>query len=209
MGAELPELPRTTFERRLAACAPEPLPADTLERLWAHYQELRRWNRRLSLIGPGSADELVERHYGEALAALPLLPVAARRLVDVGSGAGFPGLVLAAARPGLEATLVEARERKWAFLLAACRRAQLSVRCLNARVAASLPEGFPDRVDVVTARALKLAPRQLDLLAGRLAEGSRMLLWLGRNDPDLPPTLRLAATHPLQGHRRIVQLYRP
>ena len=53
-----------------------------------------------------AAGEVVERHYGESLAALPLAP-AEGRLVDLGSGAGFPGWVLAAARPGLEVTLVD------------------------------------------------------------------------------------------------------
>ena len=60
-----------------------------LDRLWLHYQELRRWNPTLSLVGPGTAGEIVERHYGEALAALPLLRPGPQVVIDAGSGAGM------------------------------------------------------------------------------------------------------------------------
>ena len=89
-----PPAPRSRLDARAEAA------------LYAHYQELSRWNQRLSLIGPGTAGEIVARHYGEALAALPLVPSSAQWGLDIGSGAGFPGLVLAAARPGLKMTLV-------------------------------------------------------------------------------------------------------
>ncbi|HUF78495.1 MAG TPA: RsmG family class I SAM-dependent methyltransferase, partial [Thermoanaerobaculia bacterium] len=82
--------------------SPVPVVPATLAALYAHYQELRRWSPALSLIGPAAAGDVVERHYGESLAGVPLLPAGARVLVDVGSGAGFPGFVLAAACPELE-----------------------------------------------------------------------------------------------------------
>src|SRR6185503_13576425 len=159
------------------------------ERLSAHYDELRRWSGRLSLVGPGTAHEVVVRHFGESLAALSCLPEAEGRLVDLGSGAGFPGLVLAAARPGWQVTLVEAQERKWAFLQAAGRRAGLSCRYLNARVAALLPPGFPDAYEVVTMRALRLDPPVLAALRDRLSARGRLLLWAGAEDPALPSGL--------------------
>src|SRR5947209_4043348 len=133
MPFDLPRLTPEELATALAAVSPEPLAPAVTAALHAHYLELARWNRTLSLIGPGTAGEIVERHYGESLAALPLVPEEGE-LVDLGSGAGFPGLVIAAARPRLAVTLVEARERKWAFLQAAARRAALPCRCLNARV---------------------------------------------------------------------------
>src|SRR6185503_13358226 len=111
----------------------------------------------------------------------------------LGSGAGFPGLVLAAARPQWEVTLVEAQERKWAFLQAAGRRAGLSCRYLNARVAALLPPGFSDAYEAVTVRALRLAPPVLAALAARLTPEGRLLLWMGAAEPALPEGLHVRA----------------
>jgi 16S rRNA (guanine527-N7)-methyltransferase len=176
---------------------PEPLSPASHAALFAHYEELRRWSPRLALIGPGTVGEVAERHFGESLAALPLLPDGAGRLIDVGSGAGFPGLVLAAARPGWDVTLVEARERKAIFLETAARRAALSCRCLNARVDALLPAGLPDAFEVLTVRALRLPPATLTALAERLTPEGRMLFWVGEEAPWAPPGWRLCREVPL------------
>src|SRR3954454_20307279 len=137
MAFALPEISRAGFADALLRLSPESLDERAIDALHAHYKELALWNRRMSLIGPGTANQILARHYGESLAALPLLPADARRGLDLGSGAGFPGVVLAAARPGLEMTLVEARERKWAFLSAAARKAALPCRCLDVRMPTS------------------------------------------------------------------------
>src|SRR5215218_9628710 len=211
MSFALPPMSRKNFAKGLAALSPEPLDGRTVDALHAHYQELAVWNRRLSLIGPGTIDEVLERHYGESLAALPLVPDEAKAGLDIGSGAGFPGLVLAAARTGLEMTLVEAREKKWAFLSAAARKASLPCRSLNVRVEVPLPAGIPARLDLVTARALKLDPDVLGALAERLGPAGRILLWLGEEDPALPATLAPGRTINLPGsyRRRILELRRP
>jgi 16S rRNA (guanine527-N7)-methyltransferase len=207
---DLPAIPAVEFTTRIAEMSPEPLSEPTITALYVHYEELRRWNRRTNLIGPGTAGEILDRHYGESLAALPLLPPGARTGLDLGSGAGFPGLVIAAARPGLEMTLAEARERKWAFLLAAAHKASLPCRCLNVRVRVPLPAGLPESLDVITSRALRLDAETWGALAARLREDGRLLLWAGENDPDLPPELaacgevKLAAS----ARRRILALRR-
>jgi 16S rRNA (guanine527-N7)-methyltransferase len=208
MGVALPALRAAEFVAAVQAAAPEPLSPPTIERLAGHYEELRRWSGRLSLVGPGTAAEAVERHFGESLAALPFLPKPEGRLVDLGSGAGFPGLVLAAARPEWKVTLVEAQERKWAFLQAAGRRAGLSCRYLNARVAALLPPGFPDAYEVVTVRALRLPPPVLTALAERLAPRGRLLLWAGVDVPALPPALAVTGEISLPGSlaRRVLRV---
>ena len=202
MPAPLPSFTLESFGRALAGVSPESLSPETVLALHQHYQELARWNRTLSLVGPGTAAEVISRHYGEALAALPLIPSGARQAVDIGSGAGFPGIVLAAARPGLLVTLCEARERKWAFLAAATRRASLPCRCLNARVGLPLPAGLPEEIDLVTARAVRLEPEVLEALASRLTPGGRILLWVGEDVPDLPPNLLPGRELPLAGSAR-------
>jgi 16S rRNA (guanine527-N7)-methyltransferase len=210
MPFALPLLSRNDLARGLARLSPEPLDDHVLDALHAHYQELSVWNRRLSLIGPGTLGEILERHYGESLAALPLIPVDARHGLDVGAGAGFPGFVLAAARTGLEITLAEARERKWAFLSAAARKASLPCRCLNVRVSIPLPAGLPASMDVVTARALKLGSDVLGALAERLGSQGRILLWIGEDDPALPPELVPGEIVRIPGsqRRRILELRR-
>jgi len=185
---DLPELDLDGFSDHLARAAPDArLQPGALSALFIHYQELRRWGRHTTLVGPREGEQIFERHYAEALAALPLLPPGRARLLDLGSGAGFPGLVLAAARPDLEVTLVEPRQRKWAFLCAVTRRAALSCRCLDARVTASELPDLPETVDVVTLRALRLDAAAFERLASRLAPDARLLLWTGREDPELPP----------------------
>lgn len=206
----LPPISRAEFVSTLAALSPEPLPDSAFDAMLAHYEELSRWNRKLALIGPGTAGEVLSRHFGESLAALTLLPPEVEAGVDVGSGAGFPGLVLAAVRPGLQMTLVESRERKWSFLLSAVRKSSLPCRCLNARVGVPLPAGLPESIDLVTARALKLEPDILQAFAGRLRPRGRILLWVGEKDPELPPGLTPGGSVKLEGseRRRILELRR-
>jgi len=210
VGSRLPELSRADFLARLQAVSPASLPETAREPLWRHYQELNRWNRTLSLIGPGTGDEVVERHYGEALAGLELVPSSARIAVDVGSGAGFPGLVLAAAKPELEMTLVEANSRKWAFLQAACRRAALPCRCLNARVETPLSEDLPPAMDLLTARALRL-DGIVEALEPRLLPDARILFWAGGDERfQAPGGWQIRREVPLANstQRRIVELER-
>ena len=210
MSARLPDISLSSFALGLERISPEPLPSSVIGALHQHYLDLARWNKTLSLVGPGNGDDLLARHYGEALAALPLVPPEAAVAVDIGSGAGFPGLVLAAARPQIAMTLVEAQERKWSFLLTAARHASLPCQCLNARVAVPLPPGFPEDVDLVTVRALKLRAEVLEVLAGRLTDDGHILLWLGEQIPELPPILAVAGEVRLMGsdRRRIVALRR-
>lgn len=208
MAFDLPEISRATFDEHLRRRSEAPEAA--LPALYAHYQELARWNRRLGLIGPGTTDEVVERHYVESMRALPLIPPGGGSLLDLGSGAGFPGFVLAACRPDLQLTLVEARERKWAFLEAACRRAALPTQCLNVRVRLPLPVGLPERIHVVTSRALRLERPLLSAIAARLTADGVILLWTAERRPAFPPELKLEAAHSLgDGTSRQILLLRP
>jgi 16S rRNA (guanine527-N7)-methyltransferase len=200
------------FERRLRAAAADlpDLTPDTVAALYVHYGELLRWAPVVDLIGPGAAGELFERHYVDALAALPLLPAGPFRLLDVGSGAGFPGLVLAAARPAAEVWLVEPRDRRAAFLAVAARKMGLGARIVGARVdGRSLPE-LPDRLDVVTLRALRLEARAYRQLLGRGSPELRFLIWAGAEEPRVPGELRRVRTLELpHSERRRLLEYRP
>ena len=179
MGSELVRLSLSEFESRLAPFAPAGLPRVVFEQLFVYYQELRRWNRRTSLVGRGTTEKVVERHFGESLAGLELLSGATRRLVDLGSGAGFPGAILAAARTDITVLLVESRARKASFLRHAVAKAALPCQILDARVGAALPSGFPHRIDFLTSRAVRFDSETWTALAGRLSRGGEALIWGG------------------------------
>lgn len=213
--SRIPAISRAVFAETLEAVSPEPLSEAVVEALFVYYEELRRWAPRMALIGPGTADEVLRRHFGESLAALPLIPPvppegSAGQIVDVGSGGGFPGMVLAAARPGWRVTLVEARQKKWAFLMSVARKAALSCRCLNARVGDPLPEGIPGHIGLLTARAIRLPAGDLGLLLDRMGAAGRGLFWAGVENPDLPAGYSARTALSLQGSesRRIVEIIR-
>lgn len=188
------------FRRRIAAAAPG-LEAGALDALAVHLQELHRWNRRLSLVGPGAGAEIIERHYLEALAALPLLGPAPGVGVDLGSGAGFPGWILAATAPRFGMVLTEPNGRKAAFLRAAAQRAGVELAVLDVRVDLPLPSALPQAIDLLTIRALRLAPRVAAALAERLAPGGRWLFWTPTATP-IPPALRRVTELDLGGRER-------
>ncbi len=90
---------------------------DQSRRLYSYFLELRRWSKKVNLIARGTADEeIVEKHFIDSLALLDLLHDPGARLLDIGSGAGFPGLVCKVARPDMTVHLVEPRLKRVSFL---------------------------------------------------------------------------------------------
>ena len=207
----LPDIDHDAFVSRLREVVPEPLTGRTVEALWEHHEALREWGRGMSLIGPGTAADAIERHYGESLAALQWIEADREgTLLDVGSGAGFPGLVLAAARPRLEVWLAESRQRKWAFLRAVSARAALPCHCLDARVTDSLPPEVPRELDFVTLRAVNLPPATQAALLERLGPEGAMLWWRGAEAVELPHGWVVSREIALRGseRRRVVEVRR-
>ena len=135
-----------------------PVSRETLARLEAYAELLTRWSARINLVGRGTIADLWRRHFLDSAQLLPFVPDGTQSLIDLGSGAGFPGLVLAILGvAGVE--LVEADSRKAAFLREAARIAEATVTIRPCRIAAVPPHS----VDVVTARALAPLDRLLDL----------------------------------------------
>ncbi len=131
---------------------------ETLERFEAYAELLRRWQARINLVGPKTLDEVWTRHFLDSAQLFPLLPTPCQVLVDLGSGAGFPGLALAILGVP-EVHLIESDQRKAAFLREAAR-----ITGAPAAVHATRIDSAPAiTADAVTARAL--APLA-DLLPG-------------------------------------------
>jgi 16S rRNA (guanine527-N7)-methyltransferase len=151
-----------------------PVSRETLARLEAYATLLGAWSTRINLVGRATLADMWRRHILDSAQLRPLVPDAAQNLVDLGSGAGFPGLVLAIlGLPGVE--LIEADSRKCAFLREAARITGAPVTVRQTRI-----EALPARpFDVVTARALAPLDRLLELARPFLGADSLCLFLKG------------------------------
>ena len=135
---------------------------------------LLKWNRALNLIARQDEAFLWDRHIEDSLQLLPLMAPRPDRAIDLGSGAGFPGLVLAIAS-GVTFYLVEADKLKAAFLREAARVTLAPVKVHAVRIEAARLDPAP----LITARALAPLPRLLELAAPLLAHGGTCLFLKG------------------------------
>jgi len=149
---------------------------ETLARLEAYVDTLRHWQRRINLVSAASLADPWRRHMLDSAQLFPFLPPATRLLADLGSGAGFPGLVLAImGAPRVH--LIESDGRKAAFLREAARAAEAKgVQVHHARLETLAPTG----ADAATARACAPLDRLLGHAARHLRPGGRGLFLKGR-----------------------------
>ena len=122
---------------------------DALARLQIYADLLVKWQAKINLVGPDTLADLWNRHMFDSAQIAPLI-APGNKVVDFGSGAGFPGLVLACLDPTLDVHLVESDQRKCAFLREVNRSAGCGVTVHNARI----EKLEPLAADVVTSRAL-------------------------------------------------------
>lgn len=179
-------------EDRQRFLAMRPVSRETLERLDVYAAELGRWQKAINLVGPKTMDSVWTRHFLDSLQLVDCLP-AARRYVDLGSGAGFPGLILAVAladTTGAEVVLVESNAKKAAFLSHVATRLALPARVVVGRIEDKVP-GLT-APDVVTARALAPLAQLLEWCEPLLKSGSVGLFPKGR---DLDKELEEAARY--------------
>jgi len=150
--------------RRLEELVPG-VSRETAGQLEALLELLAKWQRAINLVGPTTLADAWNRHILDCAQLVPLVPSGAKSLVDLGSGAGFPGLVVAALRPNLDVTLIEADARKAAFLGEAARRM-----------------GLKKQPKIVVARAELAPPAAADVVTARaLAPLSQLLAWADRH----------------------------
>src|SRR4029077_1234668 len=127
--------------------------ADLTAGIRTYIELLLKWNKTVSLTTVTDLDQILAFHFGESLFALPMLPVEKSRVADVGSGAGFPGIPLAMARPSLDVTLIEPNAKKFAFLNEVVRKLSLAkVRAVRGRTGDL--QFSDEEFEVVTARAV-------------------------------------------------------
>ena len=153
---------------------------ETFERVSGYLDLLDRWRERINLIGPGEGRHLWRRHVLDSLQLVEQISSEDKSVADLGSGAGFPGLILACAlaeRAGASVTLVENSPRKSEFLRGAGKELGLPVSVLTIRL-----EDAPGALfDVVAARALAPLPKLLGFAASWLKPSGKALLMKGRD----------------------------
>jgi 16S rRNA (guanine527-N7)-methyltransferase len=145
-------------------------------RLRQYADLVARWSARINLVSKHDIPHLWERHVQDSLALIPHIPPATTHAIDLGSGAGFPGLVLAIAT-GIPFTLIESDKRKAAFLMDAARELSAPVKVLAVRIEDAKTPPAP----LITARALAPLDKLLGLAAPHLAPGGICLFPKGKN----------------------------
>lgn len=153
---------------------------ETLARLKLFLGLLEDWNQRHNLVSRRSLAEVWRRHVLDSAQLADFIPASAEALVDLGSGAGFPGIILAVLmgdRPQFRTVLYEATRKKCDFLTIAAERLRAAVEIRNDRIEDAPPEIF----DVVSARACAPLPRLLLYAHNFQGPNTRNLFLKGQN----------------------------
>lgn len=171
---------------------PGPLSEDQLGQISTYLELLLRWNARVNLTSVRDPEHIVTRHFGESLfAASHLFPGSANDaavrfggtpsldkspyVVDIGSGAGFPGLPIRIFAPHVRLTLIESNHKKVAFIREVCR----TLRLMHVDVFAGRAKDFPSTADVVTLRAVERFESALPVAARLVTPNGRLALLIG------------------------------
>ncbi len=153
------------------------LSAEQVRQFRVYADMLREWNGKVNLTAITAPQQIVEKHFLDSLSVLTVLPKEAFSLADIGSGAGFPGLALAIARPDCTVTLIEATTKKAAFLNAVVESLKLqkvSVVVGRAETLAHEPK-LRERFDVATARAVANLVTLVELTLPFVRVGGRVI----------------------------------
>lgn len=157
---------------------------EIVEKLEAYAALLKLWQNTINLVSPATLPDVWHRHFADSAQLVALAPPALRTWVDLGSGAGFPGLVVALllsdSHPSARVTLIESDSRKAAFLAEVARKLRVAVDIQAARIENPSTRAKLESVDVVSARALAPLARLLGLAAPLWGERTIGLFLKGR-----------------------------
>ena len=157
------------------------VPRETMERLDVYVSLLQKWSRAINLLGSTETDYLWERHLSDCGQLAQMMPGGTKSWLDLGSGAGLPGLVVAimseASDAGIRFDLLDSDQRKAAFLREAGRQTKTLVNVIAARSEDAEPRSY----DVISARAVAPLRRLLRLARPFTGDQTVLLLHKGRN----------------------------
>jgi len=167
---------------REAALRITPVSRETAERLDRFVEHFLKWQRVVQLIAPSTLSRIWTRHIADSLQLLPDLEDA-KEVVDVGTGGGFPGLVLSIASPGKKFHLIESDTRKASFLREAVRVSESTAEIYPERVE-SVAKRIGTSIHMVTARAFAPLPKLLELTAPFLLTGAKAVFLKSQDIDD-------------------------
>lgn len=153
-----------SLNQLLSECGLQPLQPQIANQFSAYLALLLRWNARINLTAIRDPHEILTRHFLESIATAQALPSNVRTLLDLGSGAGFPGIPIALCRPEIAVTLAESQQKKAAFLQEAVRTLRLT-----ARICAGRAETLPEHFDCVALRAVDRMTHAIETASDRVA----------------------------------------
>ena len=185
-----------------------PLDAAALAKFQLYLNLLLKWNARINLTAVRDSEEIVQRHFGESLFAAEQLELAtASTLIDLGSGAGFPGLPIKIVAPHLHVTLIESQQKKATFLREVIRTLPLD----NVAVYAGRAEESSLKSQIVTMRAVEKFETALPVAASLLDAGGKLALLIGaaqsRSACDVLPQFDWHKPIPIPGSRtRVISM---
>ncbi len=160
-----------------------PINEDGLEKLLLYLKELQKWSKRINLIGQGSGRDIIEKHFLDSLTVVPYLePCPPPGLIDVGSGAGFPGLPLKIAHPDIQVKLVEPRSKRASFLRHIIRTLDLDkTEVIEHRLEEDHPvlTALHTKTPLLISRAVSDIPTFLPLCRPFCNEGGRVICMKG------------------------------
>ena len=168
---------------------------ETIDKFRAYLTLLEKWQARINLVANSTLAEAWQRHILDSGQLAAFYPPQTKNIMDVGSGAGFPGLVLAI-MGGVTVDLVESDQRKAVFLSTVIRELELPAKVHNQRIE-TLPQLFPD---VITARALAPVPKLLKIIENQLSPKSVCLFLKGAAVQDELTNLQTYSTMDARTH---------
>ncbi|MFM2422113.1 MAG: hypothetical protein RL291_643 [Pseudomonadota bacterium] len=181
---------------------------ETAERLRVYHGLLLKWQPAVQLVAPKTLAEAWHRHFADSAQIVKLGPAVPKTWVDLGSGGGFPGLVVAIllAETGTKVTLIESDRRKCTFLREVARSCGIAVDIVTDRIETAANTASVRSADVVSARALAPLPELLDLAAPLFGPETIGLFMKGR---DAGKEVEVAKQRWAFDHRLIESLTEP
>jgi 16S rRNA (guanine527-N7)-methyltransferase len=179
-----------------------------IEQLCLYLAELQKWNRRINLVAKAPEEVLIESHFLDSLTLVPLVTnCPPPGLMDIGSGAGFPGLVLKITCPKLKVTLVEPRQKRASFLRQSIRILGLQeIEVLETRLEKNNAEltNWCNSTPIMTSRAFSAINSFLDLAEPFCAPGGKVICMKGKKaGEEVAEWRKLSTTSPFQLSRTI------